>query len=255
MATKGSDLSVNRIKPAYQQVADQVRELVLGGQLVPGNRLPVETDLASAFGVSRSTVREALRVLSSQGLIHTLRGTAGGSFVVEVDAASIADLLELKLGLLSGTDAVTVDELLEARELLELPAAALAATRRTDEHLSAMREAIDAERRESERERQFVQHHLFHSVLLDAAGNRLLDLMTVPIFRVIRSRFLHDQSRPFWSDVDTDHADLLARIEDRDAAGATEVMRAHLSRLRTSYTTRDAPERPELLVAARGRET
>lgn len=244
MVTKGGDLAVNRIKPAYQQVADQVRELVLGGQLVPGDRLPVEAELAGAFGVSRSTVREALRVLSSQGLIHTLRGTTGGSFVVEVDAASIADLLELKIGLLSGTDAVTADELLEARELLELPAAALAATRRTEEHLSAMRAAIEAERRESERERQFVQHHLFHSVLLDAAGNRLIHLMTVPIFRVIRSRFLNDQNRAFWSHVDHDHEELLERIEQGDATGATEAMRAHLGRLRSSYT------QPELRAPA-----
>jgi len=52
----GGDLAVNRIKPAYQQVANQVRELVLGGSLVPGDRLPVEADLADACGVSRSTV-------------------------------------------------------------------------------------------------------------------------------------------------------------------------------------------------------
>jgi len=73
-----------------------------------------------------------------------------------------------------------------------------------------MREAIESERQESDRQRRFAQHHLFHAVLLDAAGNRLIHLMTVPIFRVIRSRFLHNQSRPFWGDVDDDHERLLA---------------------------------------------
>lgn len=231
-----ADLAVSRIKPAYQQVADQVRGIIVSGELAPGDRLPVEGQLAAAFGVSRSTVREALRVLSSQGLIHTLRGTAGGSFVAEVDTGAISDFLEIKIGLLSGTAGITVDELLEARELLELPAAMLAATRRTPEHLAEMREAIERERSESQRERRFEQHHRFHSVLLDAADNRLLNLMTQPLFRVIRARFLHEQTGQFWQHVDDDHERLLACIEARDPDGAAEVMRAHLSRLRSHYT-------------------
>ena len=68
-------LSVDRVRPAYQQVADQLLARVLDGSLAAGDRLPAEGELAVAFGVSRSTVREAFRVLASRDLITTVRGT------------------------------------------------------------------------------------------------------------------------------------------------------------------------------------
>jgi GntR family transcriptional regulator, transcriptional repressor for pyruvate dehydrogenase complex len=229
-------LTVSRIRPAYQQVADQLREFIVSGALSPGDRLPVEAELASVFGVSRSTIREALRLLSSRGLIHTVRGVAGGTFVGDADRGTISDFLETSIGLLSGNQGITADELLEARDLLEVPAARLAAQRRSNEHLASMRTAIAHEKAETERGLRFEHHQRFHSVLLDAAGNRLLDLMTVPIFRVIRSRFLQDQpSRKFWTQVDDDHTEILRCIEAGDSDGAATQMHAHLGRLRSTY--------------------
>src|SRR5580692_10661470 len=73
-------LGVSRIRPAYEQVADQLRELIVGGTLKQGERLPATPELASMFGVGRSTVREALRQLSSQNLINAVRGSKGGSY-------------------------------------------------------------------------------------------------------------------------------------------------------------------------------
>jgi len=230
------DLQVNRIQPAYQQVADQLRQLIVSGTLSPGDRLPVEGELSSAFGVSRSTVREALRSLSSQGLIHTVRGVAGGTFVSESDPNAISDYLETSLGLLSGNQNITADELLEARHLLEVPAARLAAQRRSQAQIDAMRQAIAEEQAETERGARFQHHQQFHTALLAAAGNRLLGVMTVPVFRVIRSRFLRDEPRAtFWHEVDSDHQDILDCVVAGDADGAARRMDAHLSRLRTTY--------------------
>jgi GntR family transcriptional repressor for pyruvate dehydrogenase complex len=70
-------LGIQPVKTAYQQVADQLRSLILGGDLSPGDRLPPESELIELFGVSRGTVREALRALASQGLITTSRGATG----------------------------------------------------------------------------------------------------------------------------------------------------------------------------------
>ena len=64
----GSPLRVNRVQPAYQQVADQLRDRILDGSLSTDDRLPTEVELSEIFGVSRSTVREALRLLASRGL-------------------------------------------------------------------------------------------------------------------------------------------------------------------------------------------
>lgn len=73
VGTNKSSVQVSRIKPAYAQVAAQLRDLVVTGKLGPGDQLPAENELAAGFGVSRSTVREALRSLAAQDLVHTTR--------------------------------------------------------------------------------------------------------------------------------------------------------------------------------------
>src|SRR5262249_20886659 len=74
-------MSVRRVRKAYEQVADQLRDLILAGELSRGERLPNENMLAREFGVSRATVREALRLLAAQNLIRTAKGAGGGSYV------------------------------------------------------------------------------------------------------------------------------------------------------------------------------
>jgi GntR family transcriptional repressor for pyruvate dehydrogenase complex len=72
---------LRRVRKSYEQVADQLRDLIVRGQLRQGGRLPPEATLARELGVSRATVREALRLLAAQGLIRTAKGSGGGSFV------------------------------------------------------------------------------------------------------------------------------------------------------------------------------
>ena len=74
-------LPLRRVRKGYEQVADQLRELIVTGELPQGGRLPTETVLARDLGVSRTTVREALRLLAAQGLIRTSKGQTGGSYV------------------------------------------------------------------------------------------------------------------------------------------------------------------------------
>ena len=223
-----------RTKPAYQQVAAQLREWVLSGDLAPGERLPNESQLSEVFGVSRSTVREALRWLSSQGLITTLRGVTGGSFVAHPQPGEVSEYLEASVGLLSGAQVVSVAELLEARALLEVPAARLAAERHDAEHLRALHDAVEEEDRALDA--GFEGHRGVHTAVLDAAGNGLLAIMTTPLFAVLRTRFLRDLAPPaFWKEVCDDHRLLVERIADRDADGAAAAMHAHLDHLRDTY--------------------
>lgn len=232
----GSGFTVNRIRPAYEQVADQIRELILSRRLVAGDRLPIEGKLSATFGVSRSTVREALRVLSAQDLIYTSRGVSGGTFVADTKPSVITAYLENGLSLLSGTDALTRDELLEARELFEVPATRLAAERATPDDIARMRRAIELEALASDRSTRFEHNSHFHVVLLEAAGNRLVSVIVSPIFSVIRARFLRDDipSR-FWSQVDTDHETILGHVEHGEGDEAAKAMLEHLARLRKTY--------------------
>ena len=231
-----SEISVSRIKPAYEQVADQLRDLIVSGRLLPGDRLPVEARLSATFGVSRSTVREALRSLTAQNLVSTSRGVTGGTFVSDTTPRLLISHLEARLGLLSATDAITAAELLEARELFEVPAAKLAAQRRTQGQVEVMRAVIERELRLPGRGGEFEHNSQFHALVLDACGNRLVEVLTAPIFAVIRSRFLRDDvPRRFWFQVDKDHLSILGHIEAADGDAAAHAMRIHLTRLRKTY--------------------
>jgi len=232
----GGRLSVTRVRPAYQQVADQLRELILSGSLSSGDRLPPEADLAANFGVSRSTVREALRVLASRDLIQTTRGTTGGTFVSSVRHDQVSDYLETSIGLMSGSDSVSVAEMLEARELLEVPSARLAAERRDEEHLASLREALERDST-TRRGRQFREDRNFHALIVVAGGNRLLSTMTEPLFRVLQAKFLSpDLSETYWKKVDRDHERIVAAIADGDGDAAAAAMHDHLVALRVAYT-------------------
>ncbi|MTK05060.1 FadR/GntR family transcriptional regulator [Micromonospora sp. CP22] len=231
------NLPVSRVRTAYQQVADQLRELILTGSLSAGDRLPSEAELAATFGVSRSTVREALRVLASRDLIRTTRGTTGGTFVSTVNFEQVSDYLETSIGLMSGSASVTVGEMLEAREVLEVPAARLAALRRGDDHLKALREAIEREMLTRGRGGRFREHRNFHAIIVEAAGNRLLSMMTEPVFRVLQAKFLSPNvPDEFWAGVDHEHEAILAAIENGDGEAAAAEMLKHLIALREAYS-------------------
>jgi GntR family transcriptional repressor for pyruvate dehydrogenase complex len=236
-ARKGSsrDLAVKRIRPAYEQVAEQLRALVLSGTVAPGDRLPVEGDLSAEFGVSRSTIREAIRLLSSQSLVHTVRGPAGGTFVSAADPESLREYLETSIGLLSGNDGISAAHLLEVRDILEVPAARLAAVRRSEDDLVLMRATIERERGQRDRGERFEQNQQFHAQILVAANNPLLAVVTDPVYSVIQTRFLKDEERPFYTRVNDEHTEILGHIERGDGEGAAQAMAAHLAQLRGVY--------------------
>ena len=226
-------LPVSRVLPAYRQIADQVRNLIMDGTLRPGEQLPSESQLSANFGVSRNTTREALRMLTSQGLVSTSRGVAGGSFIAHPDPAVLQANIENGLGLMSGESMLSPQELFETRSVLEIPAARWAAERRTPEHLERIRlAAISVERGRVVAER--ADHSIdFHQAVMDAAGNRLMSLIAPPVWRVFaRCAVVTGGQQHIWGDIDHDHADILHHIEHHEADAAAEAMRKHLIRLR-----------------------
>src|SRR5579875_2590613 len=115
MSVRGR-VQVRPVRKAYEQVAVQVRELILSGELPQAHRLPNEAALAAQFGVSRPTIREALRELSALSLIRTTKGASGGSFVTVPTPDHISEFLSANIGLLSQAEHVGLDEFLEARK-------------------------------------------------------------------------------------------------------------------------------------------
>ena len=230
-----SGLPVRRVLPAYQQVANQLQELIMKGTLTVGERLPAEGEMAVQFGVSRSTVREALRGLSSQSLVQTKRGVNGGTFVAEPSAEHVRTYLETTIGLLSGADVVSVDEILESRELIEVPSARLAALRRDEDKLQRLKATLDTGA-EVDLAADFEGHKDFHVAVMEASGNRLLEVIARPMFSVLRTRFVRDRASPaFGAAVDRDHRDIFDAIAGGDAEAAASLMHNHLERLRSMY--------------------
>ncbi|GAA3536061.1 FadR/GntR family transcriptional regulator [Nocardioides daeguensis] len=123
---------------AYESVVAQIENAVFAGQLVPGDRLPSERELMAQFGVSRGTVREALRVLESGGIIRSRPGDPGGATVQANSSARLAKALTtfVKLG------QIGVGELIEFRMVVEGSAVRLAAELHDDETLAAMEDAF-----------------------------------------------------------------------------------------------------------------
>lgn len=235
-----SALPVKKILPAYSQVAEQLRRLILAGEFQPGDRLPIEADLAASFSVSRSTVREALRELSSQNLVKTSRGVRGGSYVSHPDPQELSGMLETGLGHLTGAKALSVTEILEARELLEVPASRFAAERRTDEHVEILLQSADVTSSTSYHPGVFDETVNFHQTILAAADNALLMVMTAPIFRVLAKRFLREVSpRDFTVEVCADHAEIARAIADSDPDRAAVAMQGHLSHVAKIYEAID----------------
>jgi len=214
--------------PAYQVLADELREEITSGRLQPGSRLPPEPELCVRSGVSRSTVREALRLLASQHLIVTTRGVTGGSFVAHPDAEQLSEALSTGLTLLSNSAEVGMADLLELRRALEVPAAGLAAQRRTDANLIEMRGAMfDPDL--DELETMLAAHAAFHSAIASATGNPLFELVTRPLYHVTYGEeIVENLPGDYWERIDADHRELLGCVKGGDAGAAMEVGRRHL---------------------------
>jgi len=228
-------LRVQRIRPAYRQVADELRRQILAGLLSAGHRLPSEPELSQAFGVSRGTVREALRVLASQHLIETLRGVHGGSFVAAPDPARIVEDIGGALGVLVMTPRLGLDDLLEARLLLEPAAARLAAERADAQTVEAVRAAAVAPR-DPRDPSGFVPHLDFHTTILMATGNLMFTMMGQPVSDVLRTRLERSGvERSEWDRVDERHLEIAEHIARGDADAAERAMREHLTALRPLY--------------------
>lgn len=209
-------------------LADELREQITSGRLRPGDRLPTEPQLCQSSGVSRSTVREALRLLASQNLIITTRGVAGGSFVVHPSPAQISDAIQTGVALLQATAIVSPAQLLEVREMVEVPVAGLAATRRTEEQLAALRASL-FDPLTAEVDLMVAVHPEFHRTLAVACGNPLLELIAHPLMAVSNAmRLADDLDRSDWVRVDQDHRAIVDAVQRRDPAAAEAAAADHL---------------------------
>jgi len=165
---------INKVGLA-NQIADAIRNAIMAGRLLVEQRLPSEAELAERFGVSRPTVREALKRLAAQNLIRTQRGPTGGAFVNRLSWTEAHDALISTNTLLIGMNQIPLEDVVEARFTLEASCLQLSAQRRTPEHLERMRAEIEIQRTKNITDEEFCASDVrFHCSLVEATGNSIL---------------------------------------------------------------------------------
>ena len=163
-----------RATHAYERVVDQVEEAILLGQIAPYDRLPSERELMREFEVGRSTIREALRVLQSKGLVQSRPGDPNGPLVLPFSTGPLRDSMYA----LARVENLSLAELLQFRMIIEGSAYRLAALHRTEAQLRALEAALQGmESAVLEGEHAFATADLaFHDTVAEAAGNKLLQI-------------------------------------------------------------------------------
>ena len=217
-----------RTSRASEDIVHQIKSLVFAGDLAPGDHLPSEMDLTEKFGVSRTTVRDALRVLESQGFIDIKVGAGGGAFVAKPSSELVSDSLSNMLRM----QKTSIKELVEARIVVETAIVALAAKRATAADFKNIEQAItNARAGQLANDPHFTPHSVeFHVALAQAAKNLVL-LFTVNSFRALFYDVL-DKLLPapdMQQRAIDDHQKILDAIKARDADKAQQIMRTHLS--------------------------
>ena len=222
-----------RTSRLYEQIVQQIEELILSGVLKPGDQLPAERDLAQRFGVSRTAVREAVKCLREKGLLEAFSGK--GTFVTNSTSQAIRQSLDLmtRIGQLEG-----LTHLVELRQILEPEIAGLAATRMDDQLLTTMREAVATMDNNLQDPDAYIEADLdFHLAMAEAAGNPLvLSLLDsiVGLLREQRLRIFRVEHGPEHGQFH--HKRILEAIERHSPEAARELMRAHLRQVHEDST-------------------
>ncbi|MFZ0529604.1 MAG: FadR/GntR family transcriptional regulator [Propionicimonas sp.] len=220
---------------AYEVVLRHIEAGILAGTHHPGDQLPTERDLATQVGVSRSAVREAMRVLQTQGLITSSAGPGRGTRIAPARGDALTRIFRLHLSL-SGAGAA---DLTEARVALERSSAALAAQRISPQGVRRLRGLVKAMAVADTVDGFNELDTEFHVQIARVGQSELIADLTVAIRETVRQAILTASlALPNWSDhrleLLRDHEEILAAIIGGDAVGAANLVESHI---RGAYTT------------------
>jgi len=220
---------------------DQVRvsivRAIASGQLRPGDRLPSEVEQARGFQVSRAAVREALRTLGEMGLLTTVQGRGGGSFVNSVGPDPIARNLGEAMDVLLHIDAINVAELLEARRALEGTCARLAAERRSEAHLRAIEAVLDEAHDDAlDKDPWLALDVRFHREVAESAENRVLMVPLAALHATVQPRLnLAIKDLIVRDEINRQHVAIFEAIRGGDLAAAGAAVDGHIDHLEGLY--------------------
>ncbi|MDE1165188.1 MAG: FCD domain-containing protein [Pseudomonas sp.] len=234
-----------RHRSLAEDLVTELSRRICSGEMGRATKLPTESEVMQEHGVSRTVVREAMSRLQAAGLVETRHGV--GTFVLDVPSPSGF--------LIEPGSIVTLQDVLAVLELrisLEVEAAGLACSRRTEQQLQLMRDSLDAlNSRVISVEYAVSADFQFHQQIALATGNRYftdimlhLGVSILPRARRHSTRVVNNNSEPYLERLSREHEDIYRAIARRDADAARAAMRLHLSnsreRMRCAYEAADA---------------
>jgi GntR family transcriptional regulator, transcriptional repressor for pyruvate dehydrogenase complex len=211
------------------QITSQIREKVFSGALMKGERLPAERELARHFNASPIVLREALHTLKAEGLLEIRSGALGGAFVSQPTHLIVSE----RLSTLLQAQGTTIEQLTEARLLLEPGIAGLVAKKRSEEDIKILNENVSLTR-SSKRSIavRSVDNVAFHRMLAAATLNPVL----IANINSIMDNFVFDLGRgnlrgSVASRITCEHGEILEAICDCDHVRAHDLMRTHIQEI------------------------
>ncbi|MBT6094935.1 MAG: GntR family transcriptional regulator [Rhodospirillaceae bacterium] len=194
----------------HEEIVERLRDLIFAGELAPDERVPEKT-LCERFGISRTPLREALKVLASEGMI-TLLPNRGA-----------------RVARLTTEDAEELFPVMSALEALSGELACVHATDTDIAEVKALHYQMALHHTRGEREEYFMVNQAVHRKIMDIAGNpTLAGVYDGLAGRIRRARYLANASRTRWDQAMKEHEDILAALEKRDGAVLAELLRGHL---------------------------
>jgi GntR family transcriptional regulator, transcriptional repressor for pyruvate dehydrogenase complex len=224
-----------------EEVADRIRVLMLDGTFPPGQPLPSERHLAERFGVSRGSIRDALRTLETIGLLETRHGQGTFPHELSVDrlVAPLASVMAYRSDL--------QDELLDVRRMFEPAVARVAALRATEEDLADLQRILETQRQKLKAGQSAIaEDTAFHAILARATRNRVVMSIMATLNDLLvesRTQSLRQKGRPARS-IDG-HEAVVAALRRRDVEGASQAMYNHIDQIADLHvSTHKGPNPP-----------
>jgi DNA-binding FadR family transcriptional regulator len=230
-----TDYAFRQVSPrrAFEEILDQLEEAIVDGRLSAGDRLPSERDLASQFGVSRTSVREALRVLEALRIVKVQRGAENGATLLEVPGNAFTYLLKLYLSLQHVSIQSVIDFLIVISCWAVNSAARGAGGPEVIEELERIVGAMEDPTLDA-----MAFHELdaeFHSAVVSASGNEFAVLVLEGCSDTLRRLILvgisdtPEEWESMRATLASEHREILSALEDGDAERAESLMRTHLT--------------------------
>lgn len=216
-------------KKNYEQIIDQIQEMIVDGTFKSGDKLPPERELTTKLGVSRTSLREALKALEVLGLIESKQG--GGSYIANNISKTILKSISIAYKLNNGT----VEDILELRHCLEVQAVRTAALKATDEQIKEMEDIIEKMTKTDDENEKASLDIAFHNMLIKITDNVIFQIISdsvsnlmAPFIKAIREIYKgNDEHLNMYYFVEQ-HRNIINAIKERDPEKAAYAMIEHI---------------------------